>query len=138
MKNKIRRKSNKSTTRATTGNRLDLRRPKMFSDELFEDRVKKAEKISDLKNLGPASEQAFAKANIYTAQQFVRLGWKKTYEKLVLSNKRNLHTVFAYALIGALTNKEWNRLSDEEKLNAKTYTQVLREKLVTLNKRKNK
>lgn len=109
-------------------NYVSLKTPRMFSDELPEEKLKKAVKISDLKNLGPSSEKAFANAGVKTAQQFIKLGWKKTYEKLVISNHKNLHTIFAYALIGALTNTEWNRITPEEKQAAKDETLKLKKK----------
>lgn len=105
---------------------IDTRRPRMFSDEPFKDRIKKATKVSDLKNLGPTSEKEFLKAGIKTANQFVKLGWKKSLEKLVKSNPKNRHSIFAYALIGALQNKEWNRISDEDKLEAKEFVASLK------------
>lgn len=105
--------------------KLDTSKPRMFSDEPAEQTLAHAKKISDLKNLGPTTEQVFHKAGIKTAQQFIKMGWKKALIQLVKSNPKNRHTIFAYVLIGALTNKEWNRLSDEEKIEARDFVHSL-------------
>lgn len=107
---------------------IDSRRPRMFSDEAVEVDFSKVKNISDLKNLGPASEKEFLKAGIKTAQQFKKIGWKKAMEKLVKVNPKNAHSVFAYALVGALNNKEWFRLSSEEKTEIQTFVRKLRNK----------
>ncbi|WP_413613122.1 TfoX/Sxy family DNA transformation protein [Bdellovibrio sp. HCB-110] len=101
--------------------KLDTRRPRMFSDEPAEDILKKAKKISDLKNLGAVTEKQFAKIGITTAQQFIKLGWKKTMKKLIEYDPKHRHSLYAYALIGALTNTEFTRISDEEKAEAKAF-----------------
>lgn len=120
-------KPKKKTAKAKKeDSRIDTRRPRMFSDEPKEQILTKAKKISDLKNLGPESEKAFAKAGIRTAPQFIKLGWKKTLQKLVRSNPKNCHSLYAYALIGALTNTEWSRISEQEKSEAKEFTRSLR------------
>ena len=104
---------------------IDTRKPRMFSDEPAEQVLKTAVKISDLKNFGEVTERTFHKAGIKTAPQFIKMGWKKALVKLVAINPKNRHTMFAYALIGALTNKEWNGLSEEEKQEAKDFTKSL-------------
>lgn len=110
----------------TTQEKLDTRKPSMFSDEPAQEKLKKAQKISDLKNLGPASETAFKKAGIKNVQQFIKLGWQKSFEKLVKSNPKNRHSIFAYALIGALQNIEWNQISETDKLAAKNLAKKLK------------
>lgn len=105
--------------------KIDTRRPRMFSDEPAENVFQKAKKISDLKNLGPKAEQSFHRAGIKTVPQFVKLGWKKTMQKLVKSDPDNRHSIFAYAIIGALTNKDWNAISEAEKEEARTFVRAL-------------
>lgn len=102
------------------------RRPLMFRDENAEEVLSRAKRISDLKNLGPASELAFKAAGILSVDQFVRLGWQGALQKLVKANPKNRHTIFAYALIGALNNQDWNRLSEQQKLEAKEFTASLK------------
>jgi len=106
--------------------KMDTRRPRMFSDEPIEQVLTQAKKISDLKNLGPSSEVTFAKAGIKTAQQFIKMGWKKAMILLVKSNPKNRHSLFAYAIIGALKNLEWNGISEEDKKEAREFTASLK------------
>jgi hypothetical protein len=56
----------------------------MFSDEPIAERLAVAQKISDLKNLGEASQKTFDRSGIKTVSQFVKLGWKNTLIKLLL------------------------------------------------------
>lgn len=107
---------------------VNMKTPHMFRDEEPKVFLKKARKISDLKNLGPSAEKEFSKAGIKTADQFIKMGWKKALTQLVQSNKKNRHTVFTYALIGALKNQDWNRLSESDKLEAKKFTASLKNK----------
>lgn len=101
--------------------KIDTRRPRLFADEPAEGVLKKAKKISDLKNLGEVSEKQFAKVGITTAQQFIKLGWKKTMKKLIEYDPKHRHSLYAYALIGALTNTEFTRISEEEKAEARAF-----------------
>jgi hypothetical protein len=105
---------------------INTKIPQMFRDEPAELILKQAKKISDLKNLGPVSEVNFAKAGIKSAQQFAKLGWKKTMLKLVKSDPKNRHSIYAYALIGALKNLEWNRISQEDKDEARKFVASLK------------
>ncbi|MFZ4402746.1 MAG: TfoX/Sxy family DNA transformation protein [Pseudobdellovibrionaceae bacterium] len=123
-------KNIKLTTSAASLQHQDFSQPMMFRDEPAPIKLAQAEKISDLKNLGPETEKYFLKSGIKTASQFIKLGWKKSLEKLVQQNPKNCHTMFAYALIGALANKEWHQLSEEEKVQAKEFTAELRQRLV--------
>ena len=104
---------------------IDTRTPRMFSDAPAEDVFKKAKKISDLKNLGPKTEETFRIAGIKTVSQFQKLGWKKTMVKLVKADPRNRHSMFAYAIIGALTNKDWNAITEQEKEEARNFCRSL-------------
>jgi hypothetical protein len=106
--------------------KTDTRKPMMFREEPVETKLANAQKISDLKNLGPVSETAFKKAGIKSAQQFIKLGWQKTMVKLVKSNPKNRHSLYAYALIGALSNTDWNRIPENEKEAAKKFVASLK------------
>ncbi|AGH94509.1 TfoX/Sxy family DNA transformation protein [Pseudobdellovibrio exovorus] len=118
----------KTDKKATTNEVVDTRRPRMFSDEPAEDKLVKAKKISDLKNLGPVAEQAMHKAGIKTVSQFVKLGWKKSMNLLVKSNPKTCHALYAYSLIGALKNQEFTHISEEDKAEARNYMKELRSK----------
>ncbi len=105
----------------------DTRRPRMFGDEPIESQMKRAQKISDLKNLGAESEKIFLKAGIRTPQQLKKLGWKKAMIQLCKSNPKNNHSVFAYAVIGALQGKVWSSISESDKAEARLFMKTLRE-----------
>lgn len=109
--------------------KIDTRRPRMFADEPAAARVRSAKKISDLRNLGPVSEQGFRAAGIRTVDQFVKLGWQKAMAKLVRHNPKSCHSLYAYALIGALKNQDWNRISEEDKAAARKHCAELRKKI---------
>lgn len=102
--------------------------PMMFRDQPVEEKFKTAKSISDLKNLGPMTEKTFLKAGIKTVQQFKKLGWKKSMEKIAKIDPKNRHPLFAYAMIGALTNTDWNRIPDQDKLEARQFCAALKPK----------
>lgn len=119
-------KNTKPKRPANQNKKIDTRKPQMFSDDPVEVVIKSAIKISDLKNLGAASEKVFHKAGIKTVAQFVKLGWKGAMKKLAKSDPRNIHSMFAYAVIGALKNREWSGISEAEKAEARAYMGELR------------
>ena len=106
--------------------RINMRVPQMFREDSATEVLNKAKRISDLKNLGPETENAFIKAGIKTAPQFIKMGWKKTLEKLYHCNPKNAHAILAYAMIGALKNQMWNLISEEDKREAQSFTKQLR------------
>lgn len=120
--------SKKKNTADEIDTNIDTRRPRMFSDEPAEEKIQKVKKISDFKNLGPEAEKTFAKAGIKTPQVMIKLGWKKTMEKLCKSNPKNNHSIMAYAVIGALKNQMWNLISESEKLEAREFMKALRDR----------
>lgn len=118
-------KSPKTSGQDFVPEKMDTRTPRMFSDEPAVEKLKKARKISDLKNLGAVSEREFGKVGIKSAQQFIALGWKKTWQKLIQLDPKNRHSLYGYALIGALTNTEFNRITDREKQEARDFVKSL-------------
>lgn len=108
---------------------IDTRYPRMFSEENSLLRLSQAKAITDLKNLGPSSEKEFHRAGIKSAQQLLKMGWEKAYTKIVSRNSKNCHSMFAYAIIGAVKNQEWSRISEDDKLAARLVSQQLREKM---------
>lgn len=117
-------KTPEKKTHVDSYDKIDTRRPRMFASESVD--LSKAKNISDLKNLGPASELNFTKAGIKSAQQFIKMGWKKAMVKLVKSDKRNRHSLFAYALIGALNNQLWSKISEADKAEAREFVKKLK------------
>ncbi|MGZ3772218.1 MAG: TfoX/Sxy family DNA transformation protein [Pseudobdellovibrionaceae bacterium] len=127
---KVSEKSKGKIQKRSIEEEIDTTQPRMFSDRDRDFDISALRSISDLKNLGPASEKEFLKAGIKSPAAFNKLGWKKTLEKLIAVNSKNNHAVFAYALIGALKNVEWFRISEEDKEAAREFTSLLRKKMV--------
>lgn len=115
----------------------DMRKPRMFRDESLADSLHKIKTIQDFKNFGPSTEKIFIQANIKTPALFMKMGWKKSFAKICEVNPKYNHSLFAYALIGALENKEWNAISEDLKTEAQTFAKKLRDKAKAL-KEKNK
>lgn len=70
--------------------------------------------ISSLRNLGPASEQAFARAGIHSAEELHALGADAAYARL-LANGERPHFIAYYVLVMALQGRPWNDCRGAEK-----------------------
>ena len=71
-------------------------------------------RISTSPNLGPASEAAFTKAGIETAEELRRLGPQEAYRRLLSSGTRP-HFIGYYVLVMGLQGRPWNDCKGEEK-----------------------
>jgi hypothetical protein len=134
-----RQKKDKSQTKSIHIEKVsakDMKKPRMFGDESFAETKHKIKTLTDFKNFGSETEKAFNKAGIKTPSQFIKLGWKKTFQKLCETNPKNNHSLFAYAIIGALENKMWNAISEDQKKEAQSFAKELREKFKKLKKKK--
>ncbi len=70
--------------------------------------------ISSIPNLGPASEVAFAKAGVHSAQELRDLGADEAYRRL-LQTGTPPHFIGYYVLVMALQGRPWNDCKGEEK-----------------------
>ncbi len=70
--------------------------------------------ISSIPNLGPASEEAFAKAGITTAEEIRDMGAKAAYARLLQSGTKP-HFIGYYVLVMGLQGRPWNDCKGEEK-----------------------
>ncbi|GLS87603.1 hypothetical protein GCM10010873_25770 [Cypionkella aquatica] len=70
--------------------------------------------ISSIPNLGPASEAAFAKAGILTAEQLRDIGADEGYRRL-LDAGTTPHFIGYYVLHMALQGRPWNDCKGAEK-----------------------
>jgi hypothetical protein len=70
--------------------------------------------ISTLRNLGPASEAAFLRAGIRTAEEIVALGADAAYSRLLEAGERP-HFIGYYVLHMALQGRPWNDCEGAEK-----------------------
>lgn len=70
--------------------------------------------VSSIPNLGPASEQAFARAGITTAEELREIGADEGYRRLLESGTRP-HFIGYYVLVMGLQGRPWNDCKGEEK-----------------------
>ena len=70
--------------------------------------------VSSIPTLGPASEAAFAKAGIHTADALRALGADEGYRRLLLAGTQ-AHFIGYYALVMALQGRPWNDCKGDEK-----------------------
>ncbi len=70
--------------------------------------------VSTIRNLGPASDAAFAKAGIHSAEELRILGADAAYSKLLAAGTRP-HFIGYYALVMGLQGRPWNDARGDEK-----------------------
>lgn len=70
--------------------------------------------VSAIRNLGPRSEESFARAGLTTADQVRALGADETYRRLMAAGTRP-HFIMYYALVMGLQGRPWNDLDPDEK-----------------------
>ncbi|QLY23897.1 TfoX/Sxy family DNA transformation protein [Bdellovibrio sp. KM01] len=109
--------------------KIDTRRPRMFSDDDPVAVLQKAKKLTDLKNIGPVLEELLHDAGIKTPQQMQKLGWQKTMVKLVKAHPKTNHSMYAYTIITALENKDFGGMSEQQKSEVRAYMKTLRDRL---------
>ena len=73
-----------------------------------------AQPVSSIPNLGPASEIAFARAGITTAEEIRDLGADEAYRRLLATGSRP-HFIGYYVLVMGLQGRPWNDCKGEEK-----------------------
>lgn len=70
--------------------------------------------VSSIPNLGPASELAFARAGITSAEEIREMGADEAYRRLLASGSRP-HFIGYYVLVMGLQGRPWNDCKGEEK-----------------------
>ncbi len=70
--------------------------------------------VSSIRNLGPASDAAFARAGITSADALRTLGPDTAYRRLLESGTR-AHFIGYYALVMGLQGRPWNDCQGAEK-----------------------
>jgi len=70
--------------------------------------------VSTIRNLGPASDAAFARAGITSAEHLRELGAKEAYRRLLQSGSRP-HFIGYYAMVMGLQGRPWNDCKGAEK-----------------------
>lgn len=70
--------------------------------------------VATIPNLGPASEAAFARAGIHSAEEIRAMGADAAYLRLLQSGTRP-HFIGYYVLVLGLQGRPWNDCHGEEK-----------------------
>ncbi|MGL4310677.1 MAG: TfoX/Sxy family protein [Paracoccaceae bacterium] len=70
--------------------------------------------VSSIPNLGPATEAAFARAGITTAEEIRALGADDAYLRWLQAGLQ-AHFIGYYALVMGLQGRPWNDCRDDEK-----------------------
>ena len=70
--------------------------------------------VSTIRNLGPASDTAFARAGITSAEQLRELGPDAAYEQLLRHGTRP-HFIGYYAMVMGLQGRPWHDCQGREK-----------------------
>ncbi len=70
--------------------------------------------VSSIRNLGPAMEEACARAGIHSAEEVRALGADETYMRLLQSGTRP-HFIGYYVIEMGLQGRPWNDCAGEEK-----------------------
>jgi DNA transformation protein and related proteins len=70
--------------------------------------------VSSIRNIGPATEAAFARAGIHTADELRDLGPDEGYRRLLATGTQP-HFIGYYVLVMALQGRPWNDCKGDEK-----------------------
>lgn len=70
--------------------------------------------VSSIRNLGPATEAAFARAGVADAETLRVLGADEGYRRLLISGQRP-HFISYYVLVMGLQGRPWNDCQGSEK-----------------------
>ncbi|MDA5094493.1 TfoX/Sxy family DNA transformation protein [Aliiroseovarius sp. KMU-50] len=73
-----------------------------------------ADPVSSIRNLGPASDEAFARAGIDSADELRNLGPDEAYFRL-LDAGHSPHFIGYYAMVMGLQGRPWNDCQGKEK-----------------------
>lgn len=70
--------------------------------------------VSSIRNLGPAMDEACARAGIHSADELRAIGPDEAYARLLMSGSKP-HFIGYYVLVMALQGRPWNDCKGEEK-----------------------
>lgn len=85
--------------------------------------------VSSIPNLGPASEAAFARAGITTAQEIRDLGADESYRRILLTGSQP-HFIGYYVLVMGLQGRPWNDCKGDEKKALRARFDAIKDSLV--------
>lgn len=70
--------------------------------------------VSSIRNLGPASDESFARAGITSAEELIDMGPDEAYKRLLKAGSRP-HFIGYYAMVMGLQGRPWNDCKGKEK-----------------------
>lgn len=76
--------------------------------------MRMSDPITSIRNLGPAFEQACAKAGIHSAQHLREMGPDEAYARILQAGTRP-HFIGYYVLVMGLQGRPWNDCKGDEK-----------------------
>jgi hypothetical protein len=88
-----------------------------------------ADPVSSIPNLGPASEAAFARAGIHSADEIRTLGADESYRRLLLAGSQP-NFIGYYVLVMGLQGRPWNDCKGDEKKALRVRFDAIKESLV--------
>lgn len=74
-----------------------------------------SERLADLRNLGPRTEELLPRAGIATPEDLERVGSVEAYRRIVEGGLADWNVVGLWALEGALLDTPWNGLPAERR-----------------------
>ena len=86
-----------------------------------------SEKPSTIRNLGPASDEFYARAGIMTADELRELGPDEAYCRALVAGGRP-HFIGYYVLVMGLQGRPWNDCKGEEKAALKKRFEAIKAK----------
>ncbi|NKB21653.1 MAG: hypothetical protein GKS01_14265 [Alphaproteobacteria bacterium] len=90
-------------------------------------------KISEMRNLGPTSEEDFKAAGIHDAAKIVKLGPKKAFNRMLEGRMKRgksvkcCNALYLYAIYGAIHDVDWRQIPAKKQDEFKAYTKALRD-----------
>jgi hypothetical protein len=73
-----------------------------------------ARPVSSIRNLGPATEAAFARVGVHTAEELIEIGPDEGYRRLLRGGQRP-HFIGYYVMVMGLQGRPWNDCKGAEK-----------------------
>lgn len=86
--------------------------------------------VASIRNLGPASAEAFARAGIHSADEIEAMGADAAYERLLQSGSQP-HFIGYYVLVMGLQGRPWNDCQGDEKKRLRTRFDAIKARVLS-------
>lgn len=93
--------------------------------------------VSSIPNLGPATEAAFARAGIHSAEEVRALGPDEAYRRLLAIGTAP-HFIGYYVLVMGLQGRPWNDCQGAEKAALRTRFDAIKAEMASVTKNRGK